>query len=196
MKLGFMASDRGSNAKAILDACKSGKLQASPVLMISNNNNSGALSLAKDYKLEAFYLSNQTHSDPIELDAIITQTMIEHQIDLVVLAGYMKKIGEQLLNAYSNRIVNIHPSLLPAFGGQGMYGMNVHKAVIAAGESISGATIHLVNQNYDQGRILAQKSLNVTEDDTAESLAAKVLKIEHELYPETLQKIISGEISL
>ncbi len=196
MRLGFMASGRGSNAKAILDACRSGALAAEPVLIISNNRNAGVFNLAEDYQLQGFHFSSQTHPDFEELDSVITQTMLDHKIDLVVLAGYMKKIGDQLLNQYKNRIVNIHPSLLPAHGGQGMYGMNVHQAVIDARDNISGATIHLVNEDYDQGRILAQKSIDISEQDTAESLAAKVLKIEHELYPETLQKIISGEISL
>lgn len=196
MRLGFMASGRGSNAKAIIEACGSGTLAATPVLLISNNLNSGALNLAKEYNLQTFHLSGQTHPDSDELDSAITQTMIDNKIDLIVLAGYMKKIGGQLLSNYKDRIVNIHPSLLPAHGGQGMYGMNVHRAVIESGEKISGATIHLVNEDYDQGRILGQKTVQVSKQDTVESLAEKVIKVEHQLYPETLQKIISGEISL
>lgn len=196
MRLAFMASGRGSNVAAILEACDQNKLQALPVLLISNNPDSAALTLAKEYGLHAFHFSSKTHPDVEQLDKAIMQTMLQHKIDLVVLAGYMKKIGARLLEQYQNRIINIHPALLPKFGGHGMYGMHVHGAVIEAGETETGVTIHLVNEKYDDGKILAQRSMMVTKDDTAETLAKKLLKIEHQLYPETLQKIISGEISL
>ena len=108
----------------------------------------------------------------------------------------MKKIGPRLLETFKNKIINIHPSLLPKFGGKGMYGIKVHEAVIAAGEKETGVTIHLVNDEYDRGQILTQQKISVEPDDTPESLAARVLAIEHELYKSTIHKIISGKLVL
>ena len=112
------------------------------------------------------------------------------------MCGYMKRLGPQILDAFDGRILNIHPALLPKFGGKGYYGDAVHEAVLAAGESESGATVHLVDAEYDTGPILSQRSVPVHEDDTSETLAARVLKVEHQLYAETLQQIASGRIKL
>jgi len=120
----------------------------------------------------------------------------KHRVNLIVLAGYMKKLGPKTLARYRGRVVNIHPALLPKFGGKGMFGHHVHDAVIAAGEKESGATVHIADEEYDRGRILAQKRVPVMPDDTSESLAARVLEVEHELYAETLQRIAKGEIKL
>ncbi len=120
----------------------------------------------------------------------------EHNIDLVLLAGFMKKIGPAVLSSYRGRIINIHPSLLPKFGGKGMFGINVHRAVLDAGEKESGATIHLVDGEYDEGAILAQQTVSIVPDESSESLAAKVLEVEHVLFAETIQKIIDGSIIL
>ena len=196
MRLGFMASGRGSNIDAILQSCVKGDLAAEPVLIISNHADSGALKLAGRYHLAAYYLSSKTHPDGESLDLAITNTMLDNKIDLVVLAGYMKKVGPHLLKRFENKILNIHPSLLPKYGGKGMYGMHVHEAVIKAGETESGATIHIVNDEYDRGRILQQAKVSVSENDTPQTLAKKVLAIEHTLYSDTLDQIISGEIKL
>lgn len=195
-RLAFLASGGGSNVQAILDACQGGRLQAEPVLLISNNSDAYALQRAEQAGIQSLHMSQKTCGSFEALDQDMVTCLQENTIDWVILAGYMKKIGPRLLQAYAGRLFNIHPSLLPKFGGQGMYGMNVHKAVIAAGEKESGATIHCVSGEYDQGRILAQAQVAVLDDDTPESLAARVLKEEHRLYAETLQKIISGKISL
>jgi phosphoribosylglycinamide formyltransferase-1 len=195
-RLGFLASARGSNMQAIIDACKAGVLPALPVLVISNNRDAGALARARQEGITAVHLSGSICPDAEQLDRKITATLQEHGVDLVILAGYMKKLGLHLLSAYRGRILNVHPSLLPKFGGTGMYGMLVHEAVIAAGERESGATIHLVQGDYDTGPILAQRKVAVTPADTAESLARKVLAVEHELYVQTLGRILSGEIQL
>lgn len=195
-KLGFLASGRGSNMQAIIEACRAGRLEAEPVVVISNNTGSGALALARKEQVPAFHLSLETHPGPRQLDEAITATLKKHEVDLVILAGYMKKIGPVLLKSYRNRILNIHPSLLPKFGGRGMYGLHVHEAVLAAGETRTGVTIHLVNDEYDQGRILAQREVKVTPDDTAQSLAARVLEVEHALYVEVLRDITAGRIVL
>ncbi|RIH86302.1 phosphoribosylglycinamide formyltransferase [Calidithermus roseus] len=194
MNLGFLASGRGSNLQAVIDACKSGRLLATPRVVISNNSASGALERARREGIPAYHLSSHTHGEG--LDEAILQTLQRHEVELVVLVGYMKKLGPRTLAAYRNRIVNIHPALLPKFGGQGMYGMNVHKAVIEAGERESGATIHLVDEEYDHGAILAQTRVPVLPDDTPQTLAQRVLEREHAFLVETLGKIISGEIRL
>jgi len=120
----------------------------------------------------------------------------KHATDLVVLAGYMKRVGPRTLAAYPGRVINIHPGLLPKYGGRGMYGIRVHEAVIAAGEKETGITIHVVDDHYDAGPVLARRTVEVRKGDTAESLAARLLPLEHETYVDTLAKIINGEIEL
>ncbi len=195
-RLGFLVSGRGSNMQAIIQACKDQKLHAEPVVVISNNASAGALDIARNESIPAFHLSLNTHPDADQLDQTITEILQQHQVDLVILAGYMKKIGPVLLKAYRNRIINIHPSLLPKFGGQGMYGIRVHAAVLAAGERITGATVHLVDYGYDSGSILGQRQVEVLTGDNPESLAIRVLAVEHALYVEVLQDIIEGKINL
>jgi phosphoribosylglycinamide formyltransferase-1 len=196
MIIGFLASHGGSNMQAIIDACKSGKLQASPAVVISNNSNSGAIGRAKTEGVPYYYLSGKTHPGPGELDDAILDAFLRHSVDIVVLAGYMKKLGPKILTHFRGRILNVHPALLPKFGGEGMFGIHVHEAVIAAGEKESGVTIHFVDEQYDTGAILAQTRVPVKPDDTPETLAARVLEQEHILYAETLQRIVTGEIPL
>jgi phosphoribosylglycinamide formyltransferase-1 len=195
-RLGFLASGRGSNMQAIIEACKERKLQAEPVVVISNNASAGALDIARSESIPAFHLSQNTHPDSELLDHAITETLQQHRVELVVLAGYMKKVGPVLLKAYRNRIINIHPSLLPEFGGKGMYGTRVHAAVLAAGEPITGATVHLVDNDYDSGPILGQRKVKVLADDNPETLALRVLAAEHALYVDILQDIVKGKIIL
>jgi phosphoribosylglycinamide formyltransferase 1 len=196
MNIGFLASHGGSNMQAIIDACKSGRLKATPAVVISNNSASGAITRAQNEGVPHYYLSGKTHPGPGELDEAILSTFLHHQVDIIVLAGYMKKLGPKTLAHFQGRILNIHPALLPKFGGEGMYGIHVHEAVIAAGEKVSGVTIHLVDEQYDTGKILAQTRVPVMPDDTPETLAARVLEQEHILYAETLQRIVTGEIPL
>lgn len=195
-KLGILVSGRGSNMMALVDACERGDLSASIELVISNNKDSFALVSAQEKNIKTAHIGSSIYPDPVALDTAMTDALIEQDIDLVLLAGFMKKIGPKMLSTYRGRIINIHPSLLPKFGGKGMFGMNVHRAVIAAGEKQSGVTIHLVDGEYDEGAILAQETVAITPDDTSELLAAKVLKVEHVLFAETIQKIIDGSIIL
>ena len=196
VNLGFLVSGRGSNMQAIIDACRDGRLDANPAVVISNNASSGALERARRAGVTAYHLSLITHPDPDKLDLMMIKTLQKYGINLVILAGYTQKIRPKVLNTFKNRIINIHPSLLPKFGGQGMYGMKVHEAVLATGQKETGVTVHLVNDEYDEGLILVQRRLPVDQDDTLESLAARVLETEHNLYVETIQKIIKGEINL
>ena len=117
-------------------------------------------------------------------------------MQVVALAGYMKMLGPRTLDAYRNRILNVHPALLPKFGGQGMYGERVHRAVLASGDSVSGVTVHLVDEEYDRGPVVAQTEVPVLPGDTPDTLAARVLEQEHILYPETIQRIATGEVDL
>lgn len=196
MNIGFLASHGGSNMQAIIDAARKGALQAKPVVVISNNGSSTALERARNEGIPCFYLSGKTHPDPDRLDEAILGTLIAHNVDIVALAGYMKKLGPKTLSHFKGRILNIHPALLPRHGGKGMYGIHVHESVIAARETESGVTIHLVTDEYDRGPIIAQVRVPVEPDDTPEVLAARVLVQEHILYPATLQRIVTGEINL
>jgi phosphoribosylglycinamide formyltransferase-1 len=196
LRLGFLASHGGSNMQAIIDACKEGRLNAEPVVVVSNNSDSGAMERARREGIPAFHLSSGTHPDPSDLDTAITHTLEEHNVDLVILAGYMKLLGPQTLARYRGRILNIHPALLPKFGGKGLYGIKVHEAVLAAGEKVTGVTIHMVDERYDAGPIIAQREVPVMPGDDAETLAARVLETEHKLYAETIERIAQGEIDL
>lgn len=196
LRLGFLASHGGSNLQAILDAIDAGTLPAVACVVISNNSDATALARAAARRIPALHLSAKTHPDPDALDAAILAALRERAVELVVLAGYMKRLGPRTLAAFPNRVVNIHPALLPKFGGQGMYGLRVHQAVIAAGEKESGATVHLVTDEYDAGPVLAQVRVPVLPGDTPESLQARVLEQEHRLYPEVLRRIATGELAL
>ncbi|MEX0941271.1 MAG: phosphoribosylglycinamide formyltransferase [Pseudomonadales bacterium] len=190
IKLGILASSRGTNFQAIIDACASGRLDAKPVIAISNNSRAIALARARDAGIPVAHLSGTTHPDERELDAAITKTLTTHEVDLVITAGYMKKLGPLTLTKFSRRIINVHPSLLPRHGGKGMYGINVHRAVIESGDHETGITIHYVNGEYDTGPIIAQKSIPVLPSDTPTSLADRVLAEEHKFLIDTLASII------
>ncbi len=196
LRLGFLASGGGSNMQAILDARHAGHLQAEARVVVGNNSRSGALQKAAAAGIACCHLSSHTHPDPAALDEAICQALQQHEVQVVCLAGYMKLLGARTLQAYRGHIINIHPGLLPRHGGQGFYGKRVHEAVLAAGDSESGATVHVVDEVYDNGPILAQARVPVLPGDTPDSLAARVLVEEHRLYPATLQRIATGDINL
>jgi phosphoribosylglycinamide formyltransferase 1 len=195
LHLGFLASHGGSNMQAIIDACKDGGLRAKPCVVISNNSDSMALQRAKNEGIPGHHVSSHTHPGDAE-DREILRVLRLHGVDTVILAGYMKRLGPATLAAYRGRILNIHPALLPKFGGQGMYGRHVHEAVLAAGERVTGVTVHAIDERYDTGPILNQCRVPVESGDTVETLSARVLKQEHRLYVETLQMISEGKIML
>ena len=188
LQLGFLASHRGSNMQAVIDACTEGRLNAKPAVIISNKSKSGAGERAKREEIPFYHLSSRTHPGPAALDTAILDTLLHHEVDLVILVGYMKKIGPKTLARYRGKILNIHPALLPKFGGKGMYGPRVHEAVLASGEKETGVTIHLVDGKYDAGPIVAQTRVPVFKEDTVESLARRVLDREHTFLVEILQK--------
>ncbi len=196
LNIAFFASHGGSNMQAIIDAVKSGKLSAKIGCVISNNSDSYALQRAEIEGVEKYHISSKTHPDEIERTNVILEILKRHKINIIVLAGYMKKLPIEVINFVNGLVLNIHPALLPKFGGIGMYGMNVHQAVIEAGEKLSGATVHIVDSEYDRGKILQQWSLEVDSNDTPELLAKKVLEIEHKIYVDTLIKISNGVIEI
>ncbi len=196
LNLGFLASHNGSNMQSIIDSCNKGELDAEPRCVISNNSKSGALERAKDEGIPAYHISSLKYPEQEDLDDAIIEAFEKHNVEIIVLAGYMKKLGDKVIERFNGRVLNIHPALLPKFGGKGMFGEKVHKAVLQAGETESGPSVHLVNNEYDKGRILAQKKTKVYPDDTVDSLSSRVLELEHQIYPETLQKIAQGEIKI
>lgn len=188
-RLGVLASGRGSNLQAILAAIDRGDLHASVVVVISNNSGSGALALARAAGIAALHISSRTHDDP---DAAILAAMRERNVDLLVFAGWMKKLDARVVAAFEGRAVNIHPAPLPRFGGQGMWGHHVHEAVLASGVKESGPTVHLVTAEYDEGPVLAHRPVPVLPDDTPDTLAARVLQAEHDLYWRAIADLIAG----
>ncbi|MFP4369317.1 MAG: phosphoribosylglycinamide formyltransferase [Candidatus Kapaibacterium sp.] len=196
LRLGFLASHGGSNMQAIIDNCKSNRLDAVPAVVISNNSHSMALERARQEGIPWYHISRVSYPDEKSHDEAIIEALKEHESDLVILAGYMRKLGNTALEAFKNKVLNIHPAMLPKFGGKGMYGIKVHEAVLAAGEKETGVTVHLVNNEYDKGRILAQEKVAVLPGDTPQMLAERVLKTEHEIYSQVLQSIAEGRIKL
>ena len=196
IRLGCLASGGGTNLQAIIDAAANGKLNADVAVVISNNSNSGALKRARRASIPGLHLSGATHPEAAALDRAILGTLQDHEVGVVVLAGYMKMLGPAVLSRYEGRVLNVHPALLPKFGGKGMYGRRVHEAVLASGESITGASVHVVDAEYDHGPVVAQIEVPVLGGDTVESLSARVLEREHELLVETLQKVATGAIDL
>ena len=188
--LAVFASGGGSNFRAIYDATRGGLLQEAEVsLVISNNSKCGAIEFAKDKNIFAEHISSVKYNSEVKAEEKILQVLQENTIDLVVLAGYMKKLPDSVVEKYRGRIVNIHPALLPKYGGEGMYGLNVHKAVLASGDTQSGATVHFVEGEYDTGRIIMQERCEVLPSDTPESLQSRVKELEHELYTKAIASI-------
>jgi phosphoribosylglycinamide formyltransferase-1 len=197
MNIAFLASHNGSNMQAVIDACRDSRLLANPCVVISNNNsNSEALARAKRENIPYFHLSSQTHPNPTDLDEAMLQALEQYQSDLVILAGYMRQLGQITLSKFRGRILNIHPALLPKYGGPGMFGRHVHEAILAAGEKSTGVTIHLIDEEYDHGQIVAQCQVPVLPNDSPDTLAARVLEKEHGFLVDAIFKIISGEIIL
>lgn len=195
IKITAFASGRGSNLEAILKNIDSGKLNARVVAVIANKSKAGALENARNRGIAAYHISRLHFESDKGFENKLLSVMEEHETDLVVLAGYMKKIPAAIVRVYKGKILNIHPALLPSFGGHGLYGRFVHKAVLDYGCKVSGATVHLVDEEYDTGPPVVQKCVPVKEDDTPELLAARVLTIEHEIFSEAIKLFAQGRVS-
>lgn len=184
-KIAVLASGGGTNAQKIFEHFE-GHNDVEVSLLLSNRSNAFALERAKKFNIPTVVFNR----DDFYQSEKILNLLIENKINLIVLAGFLWLIPNNLINAFPNKIVNIHPALLPKYGGKGMYGENVHKAVKLAGESESGITIHLVNKNYDEGDILKQYRCQLQPNDDEQDIAAKVLKLEHKFYPEVIENLV------
>ena len=196
LNLVVLASGGGTNLQAIIDSIEAGKLDAQIKAVISNNSKSGALERARNHNITDIHLSHKQFASPEEFNQKLLSILKENETDLVVLAGYMKMISPTVIREYRNKIINIHPALLPSFGGKGMYGIHVHEAVIESGVRVTGVTVHTVDEVYDHGPILFQKCVPVSSDDTPEGLQQKVLPHEHEAYSRVVQLFAEGRIEI
>ena len=187
MRLAVFASGGGSNFQSMLDAIDRGALPATPVLCVSDRPGAGALQRAARYDVPTAVLPPDDYATPDAFGEALRDVLDAHSVTFVALAGYLRKIPPSVVAAYRGRMTNIHPALLPAFGGPGMYGMHVHRAVVDYGVHWTGATVHLVNDEYDQGPIVLQEPVPVYADDTPDDIAARVLTVEHRIYPMALR---------
>ncbi|MEX2600959.1 MAG: phosphoribosylglycinamide formyltransferase [Balneolaceae bacterium] len=190
-KIAVFASGSGSNFQAVIDAVQSGRIEAVICGLITNRDNAGAIKRAEASGIPARVLNPSDFPDSSEYESTLLEQLKEWNPDLIVLAGYMLKIPDSLISAMPDQIINIHPALLPAYGGKGFYGLRVHKAVLDAGESETGCSVHYVNERYDDGPVIDQQKVRVLSDDTPETLRDRVLKAEHQLLPSVIAKLLN-----
>lgn len=196
LRLAVFASGGGSNFAAILAAIADGRLDATPVLLVTDRPGIGAIEKAEAQRIPVAVLPPKDFADEEGFADALLDALDTRKADFVALAGYLKKIPEAVVRAYRHRMLNVHPALLPSFGGKGMYGRRVHEAVLGHGCRVSGATVHLVDADYDTGPIVLQTCVPVHPTDTPETLAARVLTVEHRLYPEALQCFAEGRATV
>lgn len=189
--IAVMVSGGGTNLQALIDAEKAGKIPHGKItLVVASNDSAYALERAKNNGIEAVVVKRKSYENQDAFDDAIVETLHAHHIDMVVLAGYLSILGETVIQAYRDRIINIHPSLIPSFCGKGFYGLKVHEAALARGVKVTGATVHLVNEIPDGGRILKQKAVYIEDGDTAETLQRRVMEqAEWILLPEACEDI-------
>lgn len=190
-KIGVLVSGSGSNLQAILEAARSGKINHGEVaVVVSSHPGVKALDRAKSFGVAALVVDPKLFKDRPSHAQELVRVLDSHKVDLVCLAGYILKLEPEFVKHFRNRILNVHPALLPKFGGKGMYGIHVHKAVLSAGEKESGVTVHWVDEEYDHGPHILQRRVPVEPNDTPETLAARVLALEHKVYPEAIEKVL------
>ena len=189
--IAVMVSGGGTNLQALIDAEKAGKIPHGKItLVVASNDSAYALERAEDNGIETVVVKRKAYENQDAFDKAIVETLHAHNIDMVVLAGYLSILGETVIQAYRDRIINIHPSLIPSFCGKGFYGLKVHEAALARGVKVTGATVHLVNEIPDGGRILKQKAVYIEDGDTAETLQRRVMEqAEWILLPEACEDI-------
>ena len=195
LRIGVLASGGGTNLQEIIDSCENGEIDGDVVVVISNKPDAPALERARTHRIDAFcFPSKGVSREEHETDLI--ECLDRNKVDLVVLAGYLRVLTSTMINKYAGRLMNTHPALLPSFGGMGMHGLKVHKAVLDYGCKLSGCTIHFVSQDVDGGPIIFQKAVLVLEDDSPEMLQERVLKEEHRLLPRAIQLFAQGKLRL
>jgi len=190
LALSVFVSGRGSNLRAILDSPKLKNL-VEVKAVIGDKINCPAFDIAKKFSIPVYSVGKKEGF--ISFDELET-ILKEFKIDLIVLAGFLKLIPENFVRSFSNKIINIHPALLPSFGGSGMYGINVHRAVFESSAQVSGATVHFVDETFDTGRIIAQRCVDISDVKSPEEIAEKVLRIEHQILPDVIEKIALGKV--
>lgn len=196
MKLACLASGGGTNLQAIIDNIESGRLDARIVAVISNVPGAGALARAQKHHIPWFVVNNKDYPTRELFDRELTAIIDRQEARLICLCGFLRIFSPFFIDHYPNRIINIHPALLPAFGGKGFYGHKVHEAVLASGEKISGCTVHFVDQEVDHGPIILQRTVPVLPDDTPNTLADRVLKEEHIAYSQAISMIAHGKLEI
>lgn len=193
-RIGVLISGGGTNLQALIDETLSGVIPGEIAVVISNRKNAFGLERAKKHTIPALYIGKGNFPEQELADAELEKVLKEHAVDVIVLAGYLNILSPRLIDTYRNRIINVHPSLIPAYSGMGFYGIKVHEAVIENKEDFSGATVHFVDEGTDTGGIIVQEKVRVTSEDTPQTLAAKVLKVEHRLLVETTTKLCTGNL--
>lgn len=196
MNVAVFASGNGSNFQTLIDKHKEGVLPVTFTLMIGNNSKANAFKRASDYNIPTKHIAPSHFESYKDYVTELLKLLETHSVELIVLAGYMKMIPSDVIQRFRNRIVNIHPALLPAFGGQGMYGMHVHRAVVEYGAKVTGITVHFVDEDYDHGPVIFQDTVAVCSDDTPEEVAQKVLKVEHNSLWKVIKAIAEERITI
>jgi phosphoribosylglycinamide formyltransferase-1 len=196
LQVAVFASGGGSNFQSLIDKKEEGKLHVTFALLLGNNSKAKAFERARNHDIPTLHIAPSHFEDEKKYTKKLLEELESRNIGLIVLAGYMKMIPAEVIEKYHNRIINIHPALLPSFGGQGMYGKKVHQAVLDYGAKVSGITVHFVNRDYDKGPIILQETAPVLDGDDADSLAARVLKIEHANYWRAVEAFSQGTIKM
>lgn len=194
MKLAVFVSGRGSNLRSIYEHPAHGssfRVEA----VVSDKAECGAFEIARSHSTPTYVCCEKREDGTLSF-APAAAALKEREIDAVALAGFLKLVPPEILGAYRDRVFNVHPALLPSFGGAGMYGMRVHRAVFESGAKVSGATIHLADEEYDRGPIVAQACVDIADADSPEEIARRVLEVEHRLYPETLARVAENKLSI
>jgi phosphoribosylglycinamide formyltransferase-1 len=196
IRIGVLASGSGTNLQAIMDGCSRGEIRGRVVVVISNNPKARALDRARLAGIPAVAMHHRAFPDRDTFDAKLVEILHSYEVDLVCLAGFMRVLGPSFIRQFPDRIMNIHPALLPAFGGLGMFGDRVHQTVLDSGVRFSGCTIHFANEAPDGGPIILQAIVPVLDTDTAQSLAERILVEEHRLYPEAVKLFAEGRLQV
>jgi len=194
-RIAVLVSGSGTDLQSIIDGCEDGTIDGRIVVVISDSEDAYALTRAGNHGIEGRYVSRKGLKRAEHEDAV-SEVIDSFDVDLIVLAGYIRILTPGFISRFSGRMINIHPALLPLFGGRGMYGMHVHKAVLESGMKVSGCSVHYVDEYVDGGPIIAQRTVPIAEDDTPETLQARILEEEHRLLPEVVGLIAAGKVTL
>lgn len=196
IKVAVFASGGGSNFQALIDKKEEGKLHVNFAVLVGNNSEAKSFERARNHNIPTLHIAPSHFEDENVYTEKLLSKLESRNIDLIILAGYMKMIPKDVVQKYHNRIINIHPALLPSFGGVGMYGKRVHQAVLDYGAKVSGITVHFVDEEYDRGPIILQETAKVLDSDDADSLAARILKVEHANYWRAVEAFAQGTIKI